>query len=349
MYTKPFEGKRILVTGGTGSLGHALLRRIFTFEMGKPEKVLVFSRDEDKQHSMRLEYQAIHAATDEVIYGKAERILEFIIGDVRSYESLARAIKTADLIFFASALKQVPTCEYFPHEAILTNSIGTQNLVRALAETENHVEMVVGISTDKACKPVNVYGMTKALQERILAAANLTVPLTKFVCVRYGNVMASRGSVIPLFLRQIEDRRAITITSLEMTRFLLSIDQAVDAVFRAVKQCEPGEILVPRLPSAKVVDIANVLKGDLDLPTVITGVRPGEKVHEILVSEEETIRTVRTNGDFIIQPIIPELRGVRADLPTIEQEYSSANELVDLATLKRILSLAGFMGVNSSK
>ncbi len=193
------------------------MKRILDGEMGVPKKILVFSRDEDKQHQMRLEYQGAPTATDEVIYKEREKMLGFVIGDVRSYESLAAALKTVDIVIFASALKQVPTCEYFPYEAILTNSVGAQNLVRAVEEREDPVELVIGISTDKACKPVNVYGMTKALQERIFTSANLAAPRTKFICARYGNVLASRGSIIPLFLKQIEERRPITITSPDMT------------------------------------------------------------------------------------------------------------------------------------
>ena len=348
MSGKMFDGKTILVTGGTGSLGRVLVKRILGGEMGIPRKVLVFSRDEDKQHQMRLEYQKIPVATDELIYREREKMLGFVIGDVRSYESLAAAVKAVDIIVFASALKQVPTCEYFPYQAILTNSVGAQNLVRALQETQNNVELVIGISTDKACKPVNVYGMTKALQERILISANLDCPRTKFICVRYGNVLASRGSMIPLFLKQIEEHRPITITSQSMTRFLLSIDEAVNVIFRAIQRCDPGEIFVPRLPSAKVVDIANVLKGDLDLPTLITGVRPGEKIHEILISEEEAFRTFDGKDHLIIQPIVPELRASKT-LPTIDGEYSSANELVDIPRLQRILSDAGFVKIGRSE
>ena len=346
MSNKLFDGKTILVTGGTGSLGRVLIKRILSGEMGVPERLLVFSRDEDKQHQMRLEYQKSPAATDETIYKEHERMLEFIIGDVRSYESLTAALRTSDIVIFASALKQVPTCEYFPYEAILTNCGGAQNLVRALQETDNHVELVVGISTDKACKPVNAYGMTKALQERILSTANLAVPKTRFISVRYGNVLASRGSVVPLFMKQIEERRPLTITYPGMTRFLLSMEQAVGVIFRAMKESNPGEIFVPRLASAKVVDIATVLKGDLDLPTEITGVRPGEKIHEILISEEEAFRTFEAEDHFVIQPILPELRRSKA-LPSIGHEYSSANELVDIPHLQRILSDAGFMRVVS--
>jgi UDP-glucose 4-epimerase len=302
----------------------------------------VFSRDEDKQHQMRLEYQKMSAATDEAIYKEREKTLGFIIGDVRSYESLEAAVEGIDIIIFASALKQVPTCEYFPHEAIWTNTLAAQNLVRAVQEAANNVEIVIGISTDKACKPVNVYGMTKAMQERILTIANLKVPDTKFICTRYGNVLASRGSIIPLFLKQIEEGRAITITAPDMTRFLLTIEQAVDVIFKAMQFCDPGEILIPKLPSAKVLDIATVLKGDLDLPIQMVGVRPGEKIHEILVSEEEAFRAVDANDHFIVQPIVPELR-LRKHLPKVEHEYSSANELVDKQRLQQILSDAGFV------
>jgi FlaA1/EpsC-like NDP-sugar epimerase len=294
---------------------------------------------------MRLEYEAALEATDEIIYGKGGRKLEFIIGDVRSRRSLAQAVKKADTIFFASALKQVPTCEYFPYEAVLTNTIGAQNLVQVLHETDHVVETVVGVSTDKACKPVNVMGMTKALQERILLSAALTLPKTRLVCARYGNVLASRGSVIPLFLQQIKEKKALTITSSEMTRFILTIDQAVNVLFSAIQSCKSGEIFVPKLPSARVADIAKVLRGDLDLPIITTGVRPGEKMHEILISEEEATRSVDAKDHFVIHPILPELRAPKEIMPALHQEYSSAGSLVDLSTLRKILTDSGFVRV----
>ena len=343
MNHKFFSGKRILITGGTGSLGQALVRRIISGEMGMPEKVIVFSRDEEKQHRMRLDYQEKVVATDEVIYSGSKSVLEFMIGDVRSYDSISHAVRKADLVIFASALKQVPTCEYFPYEAILTNSIGAQNLVRAIEEHGQHVSCVVGISTDKACKPVNVMGMTKALQERILISANLHIKSTRFICVRYGNVIASRGSVIPLFQKQIASGEPITVTSPEMTRFLLTIDQAVDTVFYAMQVCHTGEILVPHLPSARIIDIAEVMRGERDITIIFSGVRPGEKIHEVLVSEEEAFRTVEVDHTFIIQPILPELRGPRVGMPTLNKEYSSADELVDKETLCSILSQAGVL------
>ena len=195
------------MTGGTGSLGQVLVRRLLAGDVGVPRKVIVLSRDEAKQHEMRLGYQHRRVSTDEVIYRNFEQALEFRIGDVRSYGDLCSALRGCDVVFHCAALKQVPTCEYFPEQALLTNCVGATNLVRAIGEHQLPVETVVGISTDKACKPVNVMGMTKALAERILTAANVLNPATRFVCVRYGNVLASRGSVVPLFLEQIRRGR----------------------------------------------------------------------------------------------------------------------------------------------
>jgi len=213
------EGKRILIAGGTGSLGKALVTRLLTGEMGRPSKIIVFSRDEAKQHEMRLEYLQRWAATDEIIYQNSKELLTFRIGDIRDPFSLSGAVREADVVFNAAAMKQVPTCEYFPFEAVQTNIVGAQNLVRVIRDSDTPAELVVGISTDKACKPINVMGMTKAVQERILIQANLECSQTRFVCVRYGNVVASRGSVVPLFLDQIREGRPVTITLKEMTGF----------------------------------------------------------------------------------------------------------------------------------
>jgi len=215
-----FEGKRILVTGGTGSLGKTLVRRLLAGEKGTPKKVIVLSRDEAKQHDMRMSYLHKTVATDEVIYRNFLNTLEFRIGDVRNFADVCSAVKNADIVINAAALKQVPSCEYFPHQAVLTNCLGASNIVRAIEENSYPVETVVGISTDKACKPVNAMGLTKAIQERIFIAANILNPKTRFICVRYGNVLASRGSVIPLFHDQIRHGGPVTITTPEMTRFL---------------------------------------------------------------------------------------------------------------------------------
>lgn len=318
-----FEGKRVLVTGGTGSLGQVLARRLLAGAEGVPTSVTVFSRDEAKQHYMRLEFMRRSTATDEIIFEYSRDRLRFIIGDVRDEASLLRAVKGADIVFSAAALKQVPSCEYFPWEACRTNIEGAENLVRVIAHNDLAVETVVGISTDKACKPVNVMGMTKAIQERIYIEGNLRAPQTRFVAARYGNVLASRGSVVPLFLDQIASGGPVTITTPEMTRFLLTLDDAVDTVFAAVAAAAPGETYIPRCPSAKITDLAECLIGDRDIETVITGIRPGEKIHESLLSEEEATRTVLgSKGYFALLPMLPELAEPPA-VPALIGEYSS--------------------------
>lgn len=331
------EGKRVLVTGGTGSLGQVLVRRLLSGEMGHPSKVIVFSRDEAKQHAMRVAYQQLRAPTDEVIYHNSERLLEFRIGDVRDLHSVAGAVRDADVVVNAAALKQVPTCEYFPYQAVLTNITGPENIVRAIQEHRLPVETVVGVSTDKACKAVNVMGMTKAIQERVFIQANMRCPRTRFVCVRYGNVLASRGSVIPLFHEQIRNGGPVTITTSEMTRFLLSLDQAVDTIFAAVRNARQGETYVPSVPSARITDLAAVLIGERPVETVYTGIRPGEKVHEILVSEEERHRATRRGEYYAILPVLPELRLADSGFSPLAGEYSSADHVMDRATLGEVL------------
>jgi FlaA1/EpsC-like NDP-sugar epimerase len=271
------SGKTVVVTGGTGSLGQTLVRRL---------------------------------------------------------------LRGADVVFHAAALKQVPTCEYFPYEAVRSNVLGAENIVRAIRDLRLSVQTVVGISTDKACKPVNVMGMTKALQERILTRANLDAGSTRFVIGRYGNVLASRGSVIPLFHSQIADGGPVTVTAPEMTRFLMSLEQAVDTVFAALLHGQPGEIYVPVVPAAKVVDIASALVGDRDIGIDCTGIRPGEKMHEILVSEEEAPRTVRRGDYFAISSGLPELRGETGG-PVVEFRSSDVllelDEVVDLLRRERLM------------
>ena len=331
------DGKRILITGGTGSLGRALTRRFLNGELGTPSKIIIFSRDEAKQHAMRMEYQHRRVATDEVIYRNFEQLLEFRIGDVRDYHSIATALRGADLVFNAAALKQVPACEYFPYEAVRTNIEGAENIVRVIRELTLPVETVVGISTDKACKPVNVMGMTKAIQERIFLSANITCPQTRFTCVRYGNVLASRGSVIPLFHDQIRHGGPVTITTGEMTRFLLSLDEAVDVILGAVRDARAGETFVPRAPAARVVDVAAALIGDRPIEIQVIGIRPGEKVHEILISEEECHRSIERGKFYAIRPILPELDREADAKPAFETEYSSALNLLSPKATKALL------------
>lgn len=329
--------KRVLITGGTGSLGKVLVRRLLSGELGRPAKVIVFSRDEAKQHQMRLEYKHQRAVTDEVIYHNFEEALDFRIGDVRDFHRTAAALRDVDVVFNAAALKQVPTCEYFPFEAVQTNVVGPENIVRAIGEHRLPVETVVGVSTDKACKPVNVMGMTKAVQERIFVRANLESPNTRFICVRYGNVLASRGSVIPLFHEQIRNGGPLTITTPEMTRFLLSLEQAVDTVFAALRHAKRGETYIPRVPSARITDVATAMIGNRPIETIVTGVRPGEKLHEILVSEEEAFRTIARGDYHVILPVLPELRGPIDQEQVMSVEYSSADNVMSPAEVVDLL------------
>lgn len=329
--------KSILVTGGTGSLGKVLVRRLLSGEMGRLRRLIVFSRDEAKQHAMRMSYRHIRTSTDEIIYRNSQELLDFRIGDVRDYHRVAAALRDVDVVFNAAALKQVPTCEYSPFEAVLTNISGPENIVRAIQELRLPITTVVGISTDKACKPVNVMGMTKAIQERIFIQANLRATNTRFICVRYGNVLASRGSVIPLFHEQIRNSGPVTITTTDMTRFLLSLDQAVDTIFAAVHEAAKGETYIPRVPSARIVDLAKVLIGDRPIETKITGIRPGEKIHEILVSEEERFRTVERGSYLAITPILPDLRHEKQIEKPLDEEYSSAHHILDRLSLTKLL------------
>jgi UDP-glucose 4-epimerase len=322
--------KRVVVTGGTGSLGQALVRRQLEGDAGMPAEVVVFSRSEALQHDMRLSFLHRRVATDEIVYDEERHSrLRFRIGDVRDYEAVASVLDGADVVFHAAAMKQVPTCEYHPVEAIKTNVGGARNIVRAIAELGVDVEAIVGVSTDKACKPVNVMGMTKALQERILLEAGLGCPDTRFVVARYGNVIASRGSVVPLFDEQIATGGPVTITTPEMTRFLLSLDQAVDTVFEALRAGRQGETYVPRLPAVRIEELARALIGDRDVAIEHVGVRPGEKVHEVLVSEEEAPRTVARGDHLAIAPLLPELRVAEpGGEPFAGREYCSADEVI---------------------
>ncbi len=336
---KPLEGKRVLITGGTGSLGRILVRRLIADKdgMGEPSRIIIFSRDEAKQHDMRLALLNHQPNTEGIVFRDFERRVQFHVGDVRSPDSVSSALTHADVVISAAALKQVPTCEYFPHEAVLTNVIGAVNIVQAIERHRLPIETVVGISTDKACKPVNVMGMSKAIQERVFAQANLRKPETRFVCVRYGNVLASRGSVVPLFCEQIRRGGPVTITSESMTRFLISLDQAVDTVFAALTSALPGETYVPKASAGRIVDIAQALIGDRDVSIRNVGVRPGEKLHEILISEEEAPRTVNRGDWLAIGPILPELRLNRASDMELTKEYSSSDSLMSVEEIRSLL------------
>lgn len=331
------DNKRVLITGGTGSLGKVLVRRILSGQLGSPQSVIVFSRDEAKQHEMRMDYLNHRAATDEVMYHNFERTLQFKIGDVRDFHSVAQALRSVDIVFNAAALKQVPTCEYFPFEAVKTNIEGAENIVRAITELELGVESVVAISTDKACKPTNVMGMTKAIQERIFLAANISCPKTRFIAVRYGNVLASRGSVVPLFIDQIAAGGPVTLTDKNMTRFLLTLDQAVDTVFEALQFAAAGETYIPKIKAALIQDVAAALIGSKKIQVIESGIRPGEKMHEIMISEEESVRTISRGDYFAIKSILPEVSSVSTE-PSIKfAEINSSNYLMSTTEVNSFL------------
>ncbi len=325
------DGADVLILGGTGSLGQRLFHRILTNELGTPNSVTVFSRDEAKQHYMRTDFHHAANATDDIIYRESMKRVRFAIGDVRLYDDVKRFADRSDVIFHAAALKQVPTCEYFGSAAVDTNVIGAVNLCRALREGPHTTKTVVGISTDKACKPVNLMGMTKAIQERLLVQSNLDTPWVRSVNVRYGNVMASRGSAIPFFIDLVRQRKPIPITDERMTRFLMTLDQSVDLIFNAVRHAHAGETYLPVVPCALVVDMARAVAGDREYPLQLTGIRPGEKIHEILVSEEEVPRTVVRGENVVILPILPELRseaGGSTELP-FTGEFTSGENVLD--------------------
>lgn len=287
---KKVADKNILITGGTGSFGHQIVSQLLKFQ---PNKIVVFSRDEKKkQYDMQNEFK------------ESFDLLEFIIGDVRDYDSIYESTKNIDIVYHAVALKQVPNSENHPFEAVKTNAIGDENVRRAAIE--NEVEVVVAGSTDKAVKPINVMGMTKAIQERIMLNPNNGRWDTKFICVRYGNVIGSRGSVIPFFKERIDKGEFLPITNYEMTRFLLRLEEAIDLVFKATVEGETGQLFVKKMPACYVINLAKVMgkviTGKDDYPIKEVGIRPGEKIHEVLVSEEEMRRAVETEEHYVIYP-----------------------------------------------
>lgn len=331
-----FQDKTILITGGTGSLGKTLTRQLLAGTYGLPRKIVVFSRDEAKQHFMRVAYSTIKNPTDEVIYDNFRRLLSFRIGDVRNYASLCGALHGIDIVINAAALKQVPSCEYFVNEACLTNITGAANIVRAIEENHLPVHTVVGVTTDKACLPVNAMGMTKALQERMFISGNLTCPDTRFICARYGNVLASRGSVIPLFHEQIAAGGPVTITTPDMTRFLLPLSYAVTTIATAIKLGHPGETFIPKIPAALITDVAKALIGNRPIETKIIGIRPGEKIHELMISPEEGVRAYDRGDFYAIAPMLPELQRAES-IPARGSAYGSNDSVMTYEETEALL------------
>lgn len=316
------SGKRILITGGTGSLGSALVQRLLSGQVGNPACVTVFSRDELKQSQLKAQLQ--------------DKRLKFIIGDVRDRHSIELALQNIDVLFNAAAMKRVETCQRFPAEAIKTNCLGTINIVEAIQKCNLSVETVVGVSSDKGCNPVNVYGNTKALQQDILLVANEDCPHTRFVSVRYGNVMTSRGSLIPILQGQIKEGKPLTIHDPTMTRFLINLAKAVDTLLAVLTFGNKGEIYVPIIPSATVGDIADVLIDGRDIEKVYTGKGPGEKMNEVLINEVEADQVILRDGYYVVTPEVQ-------TEPAIEGEYNSKNYLIDKKHLRQIFSKLGLL------
>ncbi len=326
-----FTGKSILVTGGTGSFGNAVVRRFLHTNIGE---IRIFSRDEKKQEDMRHE---LHNPK-----------LKFCIGDVRNFDSINNAMRGVDYVFNAAALKQVPSCEFYPLEAVYTNVIGTENTLNAAIA--NGVKNVIVLSTDKAVYPINAMGMSKAIMEKVAVAKARVLGETKpTICVtRYGNVMASRGSVIPLFVSQIKANKPITITDPDMTRFMMSLDDAVDLVLFAYKHGRGGDTFVQKAPAATIGQLARVVQGLFKAPNElrVIGTRHGEKKHESLLNREEMVRAEDLEGYYRIRSDTRDLnyalyfeKGEKK--VTTYEDYTSANthQLTDVELRALLLKL----------
>lgn len=295
------KNKKILVTGGTGSFGTMFIKEILKFN---PKEIIVFSRDENKQGRMRLYFK--------------NKKLRFILGDVRDIRSVKEVVRGVDIIVHAAALKWIPEVELNVWEGIKTNVIGAQNIIEAARES--NVEKVVALSTDKAVEPINAYGMAKALQERLMTTANLYRNGTKtiFISTRYGNVLGSRGSVVPLFRSLIDNDKPLTITDYRMTRFLLTLEESVALVIKALEEGVGGEVFVPKIFSHTIEDLVDVMLENIPkkrkkVKTI--GIRPGEKIHELLVSKAESTRTIDIGNYYVILP--------QVQIPAIERKYKS--------------------------
>ena len=331
-----FTNKTLLITGGTGSFGNAVLNRFLSTDIGE---IRIFSRDEKKQDDMRHEFQAkMPDASDKI---------KFFIGDVRDLASVKNAMHGVDYIFHAAALKQVPSCEFFPMEAVRTNVFGTDNVLTAAID--EGVKSVICLSTDKAAYPVNAMGITKALEERVAVAKSRNTSTTKICCTRYGNVMCSRGSVVPLWIDQIRAGNPITITEPSMTRFIMSLDEAVDLVLFAFEHGVNGDILVQKAPACTIETLAKAVTGLFNPETEIKviGIRHGEKMYETLLTNEECAHAIDM-GDFYRVP--SDNRGLNYDKffkdgdverNTLSEFDSNNTELLTVDQVKKkLLSLA---------
>lgn len=279
-----WKDQSVLVTGGTGSFGKKFIE--IMLDEYKPAKLIVYSRDELKQHEMRAD-------------GFDHPILRYFIGDVRDYRRLLRAMNGVDIVIHAAALKQVPACEYNPMEAIKTNILGSSNVIEAGLDAG--IGKVMALSSDKAVNPVNLYGATKLAAEKLFVQSNAYAASTstRFSCVRYGNVVGSRGSVIPIFIQQRQNGK-LTITDKRMTRFWLTLEQGVRFVIKCTEQMHGGEVFVPKIPSTRIIDLAKVIAPQAEIEVI--GIRPGEKLHEVLINTDEARATVELDDMFVVQP-----------------------------------------------
>jgi len=334
-----FEGKKILVTGGSGSIGREIVRSLLKFN---PEVVRIYSRGESEQFDLQHELSEF-------------KNIRYLVGDVRDKARLAKSIKGIDYVFHAAALKHVPACEYNPFEAVKTNVIGTENLIDV--SIEEGVSKVISISTDKACSPTNVMGATKLLAERLIAAANYSQcnPNTVFASVRFGNVMGSRGSVVPLFFQQILKGGPVTVTNPDMTRFMMTIPQAISLVFEATRIAKGGEIFILKMPALKLIDLAEVMIDELAplagyLPDEIRikfiGTRPGEKLYEELLTIEESKLADELDDMFVLCSRIKEMDLSKSRLFESVIPYMSTS--VPLMTKQEIKNLLKEIGVLKS-
>ncbi len=275
------KNKTILITGGTGSFGSTFLKKISKYS---PKEIRIFSRDEKKQDDLRKQFNDVR--------------IKFYIGDVRDVNSLSNVVNGVDYIFHAAALKQVPSCEFFPLEAVKTNVLGTHNVVTSAIR--NNVKKVVCLSTDKACYPINAMGISKAMMEKVALAESRNSSNTKICVTRYGNVMASRGSVIPLFLKQLKNKHDLTITNGKMTRFLMSLDEAVNLVLYALENGENGDLFVQKSPASNIDDLARAMIKlfNSDVGIKYLGIRHGEKMHETLLTSEEFSKAIEFENYF---------------------------------------------------
>lgn len=323
MYQECFENKIALVTGGTGSFGNYIVYRLLNETNIKEIRIL--SRDEKKQYDMRIHYND-------------DPRLKFYIGDIRNYERVYDVMENVDLVYQAAALKHVPVCEQHPYEAVQTNVMGVENIVRAAMK--HRVEKVICVSTDKAVKPVNVMGMTKAIQERLMLSANLSVDNhgTIFSVVRYGNVLLSRGSVVPYFRKLLAEGKELTYTDMKMTRFLLTLDDAIDLVLFATEHAKGGETFVKKAPSTYIPKIGEALcrEAEKEHKYKVIGCFPGEKFDEILLTEEELPRA-EDMGDYIT--IYPWWEKRKFD--ALKKEYSSGDDLIlDVGRIQALIANA---------